>query len=246
MKKYNFLSQSIFSISEVKKEISDSSSCFYTLKKLCENNIIKKIKGGLYATVNPITGDIMANKYELSTAMVKNGILGYHSALEYYGLHNQMFCEIQIIVPERCVKQEYEWYTFNFYLDDYNEGIIERYQNSLIRVTDLERTIVNCVDRLDLAGGIEELFSALSLLNYFDERKILKYLEYYNKKFLYKKMGFIFSLLNNKYISNDFYKICMENMSNRTDDIRENLAMPYIYDDDWKIYAPQYIINTEN
>ena len=42
-------------------------------------------------------------------------------------------------------------------------------QNAEIVVTDLERTVVDCVDRIDIAGGIEKLVTALNGITNLDE-----------------------------------------------------------------------------
>ena len=38
--------------------------------------------------------------------------------------------------------------------------------DSLVRVTDLERTIIDCLDRLDRAGGVEEFIHSLAMINH--------------------------------------------------------------------------------
>lgn len=137
------------------------------------------------------------------------------------------------------------WSIFFLY-NNYKDGILEYEQNAVIRVTELERTIVDCIDRIDVAGGLEELFSALSAISYCDEDKLLKHLFSYDKKFLYKKVGYLFSLLKPNYLSKNFYKVCKEKISTRDDDIREHKVISSLYIKDWKLYAPEKIINTEN
>lgn len=67
-------------------------------------------------------------------------------------------------------------------------------QNAEIVVTDLERTVVDCLDPIDLAGGIEEFITALNGITHLDEQVLLAYLKEYNKKFVYEKAGFLLSL----------------------------------------------------
>jgi predicted transcriptional regulator of viral defense system len=45
-----------------------------------------------------------------------------------------------------------------------------------IRVTSLERTLVDCFDRLDLAGGIEEAWRSLEAVSYLSIKPLLDYL----------------------------------------------------------------------
>ena len=41
--------------------------------------------------------------------------------------------------------------------DRHREGIVRPAEHVSVRVTDVERTILDCIDRPDLAGGLEEL-----------------------------------------------------------------------------------------
>lgn len=95
-------------------------------------------------------------------------------------------------------------------------------QNAEIVVTDLERTVVDCIDRIDLAGGLEELVTALNGITHLDEQALLSYLKEYNKKFVYKKAGFLLSLLKKDLLSQNFFDICKQNCSIKLEDISEN------------------------
>ena len=64
--------------------------------------------------------------------------------------------------------------------------------NSLVHVTDEERTVIDCIDRIDRAGGLEELLHAIAAMTYLNENKLMTYLEIYDKQFLYQKTGFAF------------------------------------------------------
>lgn len=120
-------------------------------------------------------------------------------------------------------------------------------QNAEIVVTDLERTVVDCIDRIDLAGGgLEELATALNGITHLDEQALLAYLKEYNKKFVYKKAGFILSLLKKDLLSQNFFDICKQNCSKKQEDISENKKMPRKTDKYWGLMYPEKLINTEN
>ena len=213
---------------------------------LQKKNRIKKLKGGLYATINPLTKDLFINKYEIATALYSDTAVAYHSALEFHGIANQVYFDVHVISSKRYSSVDIEGLEYMFFKTDYIDGILECEQNTTIRVTELERTVVDCIDRIDIAGGLEEVFYALSAITYCDEIKLLSHLKKYDKKFLYKKVGYLFSILKPKYLSENFYQICKQNISNRNDDIRENKAVSSEYIKDWKLIAPKKIINTEN
>jgi len=75
---------------------------------------------------------------------------------------------------------------------------------------------------------------------------LLKHLSGYGKKIIYKKAGYLFSVLKPSYLTGHFYEECKKNMSKCDDDIRENNKNAYIYNSEWKLYVPKHLINMEN
>lgn len=246
MAEYSFLDKAIIKVDEIKKDFKSEKTLFGVLKRLTDNGKIAKLKGGLYATVNPISKDIYVNRFEIATALHDGAYCAYHTALEYHGLATQVYYDVHVVTDKRYSPMVIEGLEYQFFQSSYNEGIIETKMNSKLRVTELERTVTDCIDRILLSGGIEEVFMALSMINYCDEDKLLKHLSGYGKKIIYKKAGYLFSVLQPRYLTNHFYEVCKQNMSQCDEDIRENKKNSYIYSDEWKLYAPKQLMNTEN
>jgi predicted transcriptional regulator of viral defense system len=53
------------------------------------------------------------------------------------------------------------------------------------------RTFVDCLDRLDLAGGVEELFRSVEAWPTVDPQEVLHYLKALNKVSVYAKVGYV-------------------------------------------------------
>ena len=236
----------LFRTQDILENFTSVRSMQAKLKSLIGIGRIAKIKNGLYATVNPLTGDIFASRFEIASALFENACVAYHSALEFHGLSNQMFSEVQVFIDKRNMPFEYNGLEYKFFSYNAKGGILRLEQNAKIVVTDLERTIVDCIDRIDLAGGLEELVMALNGITHLDEQSLLTYLKEYNKKFIYKKAGFLFSLLKKDLLSQHFFDICKQNCSIKLEDISENKKMPRKTDKYWKLMYPEKIINTEN
>lgn len=192
MSEYTFLSKALIKVDEIKKDFASESSLFGALKRLKDNGKIVKLKGGLYATVNPIEKDIYVNRFEIATALHEGAYCAYHTALEYYGLATQVYYDVHVVTEKRYSPMVIEGLEYQFFQNEYNGGIIETKQNTQIRITELERTIIDCLDRLLLSGGLEEVFMALTMINYCDEDKLLKHLSGYGKKLFIKKQDIYF------------------------------------------------------
>lgn len=243
---YSFLMKNLFSIEDAQKEIPCEPTLFATLKSLVKSGRIVKLKGGLYALVNPLTGDMFANRFEIATALHKGSFVAFHSALEFYGLGNQMYSEVHVFTTTQYRPDFIDGLEYVYFETKYTEGISVVEQNSAVRVTELERTVVDCLNRTDVAGGLEEVYTALSAISYCNEEKLLKHLEAYDKTILYKKAGFFFSLLQPTYLTNKFFDVCKENVSSRFSDIRENKNADGKRINAWKLIVPKEIVNTEN
>ncbi len=241
-----YLSQALFRTKEILSCFKSERSMQVKLKTLLENGRIAKIKNGLYATVNSLTGDIFANRFEIASALFENACVAYHSALEFHGLSNQMFTEVQVFTEKRYNPFNYNGIEYKFFSYTVKGGIMRLEQNAEIVVTDLEKTIIDCIDRIDLAGGLEELVMALNGITYLDEKVLLTYLKEYNKKFIYKKTGFLLTLLKKDILSQSFFDICKQNCSIKLEDISENKKLPRKTDMYWKIMYPEKLINMEN
>lgn len=214
-------------------------SIYNKIQNLYAHKKIKKIKNGLWTMINPLYNDIYVNKYEIGTAMFDNAYIGYHTALEYYGLHNQISREVQVLVERREKSVEFDNYIFRFYQGD-GVGVVEKSHIDKIRITSLEKTIYDCINNINFAGGLEELYSATECINYIDEEKLLKLLNYYSDDKMFQKVGWLFDTADRKLLSNDFYSICKSKIKNRID-LRVNKKNRSKYFKDWDIVAPRYI-----
>lgn len=126
--------------------------------------------------------------------------------MEYYGIANQVFSNVFVGSLTR----------FNNFVFNDNEFIFKsakniKFVNNIInegiKVSSLEKTIVDCIDNINLAGGIEEILNALEQIKYLNEKKILEILLDINKMVLYQKVGYLLELYNNQFeFSDDFLK----------------------------------------
>jgi predicted transcriptional regulator of viral defense system len=112
----------------------------------------------------------------------------------------------------------------------------------MVRVTDLERTIVDCIDNMGFAGGLEELILAASLVVLVKEERLLQYLEAYNKQILYQKTGFILSYFQNMRLSERFFYVCKSKVSKNVSFLT-NDGQSTSFFKEWKIYAPENILS---
>ncbi|MCD8295588.1 MAG: hypothetical protein LUE27_10160 [Clostridia bacterium] len=238
----DFLMDALFTAEDLKKYYEDESELRKNLDTLVENGRVRKVAGDLYGTVNPLTEDIYADKYELAAALYPGSCCAYHTAMEYHWLTVHDFDDVQLACAEPLKTQALCGLRFEGYVTDIHEGVAGEFRNSYVRVTDMERTIIDCTDRMDLCGGLEEVRTAYKLIISLDEERFLKYLEIYNKGILYKKCAYMLSRFYGEMfrcsMSPEFYDVCRQNMSAEAEHLDEAYSGPCVYDKEWKLYVP--------
>ena len=206
-----------------------------------KSNTYKKIRNNLYALVDPSTNDIYSTKFEIASKISHTSFVCYHSALEYYGLANQVFGDVLVGSLTR-----FNNFVFNddefIYKSVKNVKFVNDVVSEGIRVSSLEKTIIDCIDDMDLAGGIEEVLNALEQIKYVNESKVLDILRDTDKMFLYQKVGFLFEIYNSQLgLSNDFFLECKSHISKKI-----NYFMRYEFKDTeldkkWNLIVPKDI-----
>lgn len=163
---------------------------------------IIRIRRGLFATV-PMHGDrenFKVNPLLVAAKAAEDSIIAYHSALSYHGLAHSVRHVITFQTRHK------DTTAFAFQGNDYRpvnaKQILQRQNNEnifvasvelqglTIQVTIPERTMVDCLDRIDLTGGIEEVWRSLEGLSYINAGKVIDYVELLDNAVLAAKVGY--------------------------------------------------------
>lgn len=129
---------------------------------------------------------MVVDRFAAASKLRPDGVLGYHSALELHGIAYSEFNEVQLISVGRTELTDLPFGACRFINPPKAlaaEGRVEDLtmamdrQGVAIRVTVLERTVVDVLHRPDLAGGVEEVLKSLDLVRYLDPAKIADYVE---------------------------------------------------------------------
>ena len=230
----------------------ENCKVFFESRKQYENcifNMLKakrivKIKKDLYALINPLTNNIYANKYEIASLISDSSYVSYHSALEYYGLTNQVFTNITVSSLSRF--RDFDFDGINYSLKITNDDFMVNQENE-IRITSLEKTIIDCIDRIDLAGGIEELLEALDLLEYVDEDELIKALIHYGKKILFRKTGYLLSFYKDELsLSNKLFDLCAKYVNGNKFYFLEDEYYDLKIDKKWNLFVPNNLFSLKD
>jgi len=172
---------------------------------------VLNIRRGLYAVVPDgiEPASYMVNPFLIAGKSTSDAIIAYHSALSFHGYAYSDFNMFTYLTTQK------ESSKFAFQNSEYvgvtqataliKQGqelaavdLVE--QNGLdIRVTSLERTLVDCFDRLDISGGIEEVWRSLELVPYLRIWQILKYVALLDNAVTTAKVGFFLDMNKDRF-----------------------------------------------
>lgn len=210
MKEYERLSKRItFSLSDVTAITGNESTSTSLISRWLKKNYLVRIRKDLYTCIDLTTGNVIANKYQIATAINEGSYVAYHTAFELHGMANQVYNIVYVSSSKRFNTFEFMGITYKFIKSDFDDGVIEVRNTEGIKVTDVERTYIDSVNLVSKIGGVEELINITESLDRLDVEKLIKYLDLYDKKVLYQKIGYF---LENYYVGDklddDFYEMC--------------------------------------
>ena len=160
-----------------------------------------QVRRGLYAVVPPgsTPETFPVDPYLLAGKMTNNAVLAYHTALEFFGKAYSVYGRFYYVNEKRSIPVTFRAFEFLCVLapkallakskKDFAVNQGERAGLS-IKVTSLERTLVDVLDRPDLGGSWEEIWRSLEAVEFFDLDKVVEYALLLGNATTIAKVGF--------------------------------------------------------
>ena len=139
-----------FSFDDAAKIFGDerkARNILYTLKK---KGLLQSVRRNYYATISLETKEAVAVPFEIASSITENSFISHHSAFEFYGLANQVFSDIYVSTGREFREFEFggRWYHCMKTKRDFGVSL-----QKTIRVTDMERTVLDNIKDFDKVGG---------------------------------------------------------------------------------------------
>lgn len=206
----------IFTYEDVKELYPNVKNFYAYVNRAAKRGEIKQIKKGLYALVDRSTGGIYVSRFQIASRLFGDSYFSYHEALEYYGLATQVFVSRFTYLTHVYVNDlEFEDVVYVSKKSTCDLEIIDHMNENGIRVVSLERAIIDSIDNPGYAGGLEEIENALDACRDLNLEKVTKMLEYYDKTYLYQKVGYLFEKHFGNRIPESFYQLCLSKSGNK-------------------------------
>lgn len=228
-----------FTMDDVFKLVGNKKTASSLVLRLSKKGLVKKIRNNLYTCINIADGQPVASKYQIACAVNNSAYLSHHSAFEYMGISNQVFYEIYVSSEKRFDDFEFNGITYRYISSKMSVGVIKPKNTQGIRVTSLERTVVDSIKDFEKIGGLEELLNCIEATPYLKEDELIKCLDEYNLQFLYQKTGFILNNYKSQFqLSDEFISYCKNKMGKSTRYLTKDSTK---YLKEWRLVVPEYL-----
>ena len=246
---YELLGRPVFTAEDVARYYNSVNSTRSTLKRLLNQNLIVKIRNNLYTCISGETGAPVANRYQIACKITDTAYLSHHTAIEYYGLSDQVYYEVYVASETRFRDFEFDGYAYKYISTKSQSGVEEVKYSGGVRVTDMERTLVDSIKDMDHISGIEEIISFIRSIRKLDEMKLCQYLNEYERQFLFQKTGYLLeTYYTNAGITDMFYEFCRRNIGKSKRYLTKDILQGG-YNSRWKLVVPDakaFLKNGEN
>ncbi len=237
---------SVFSVADVEALTGNVHTARSMLARLMDKGYVRKIRNNMYSAVNPATEGVVASKYQIACAINDSAYLTHHTAFEFYGLANQVYYEVYVASEPRFRDFDFEGITYRRVAPRINVGVVEPRTTQGVRVTDLERTVIDSIKDVEKIGGFEELMNCLSLVHYLDEAKLRAYLDAYGVQALYQRAGYLLDYFREEMqLSQEFIEYCKNQVGKGTAYLLEEAKHRGVYVGEWGLVVPEGLLTAE-
>ncbi len=235
----------LFSDDDVFHLMGNKSTAHSLLRRLTLQNLVKKVRNGLYVCINPATDERYASKFQIASKINDGAYVSHQSAMEYYGLSNQVMSTVYVSSDHRFRDFLFDEETYRWVPSNANFGIDDAKNDPFVRITDIERTLLDTIKDMNKIGGVDMVIQTMSAIKSLDQKRLLSYLSMYDNQFLYQKTGFLLSHFQQELsLTSDFFMICKSMMGKSTRYFSTDASRRAEFVKEWQLIVATELWNT--
>ncbi|MBT3243892.1 MAG: hypothetical protein HN352_12120 [Bacteroidetes bacterium] len=180
----------VFDIDQVRAEYEKSIDINEMLENLCRHKMIHRIERGKYVRYS------FRDPYTISNYLVSDGVVAYWSALNLHGMTEQI--SNTVFVQTIMKKQDKQVFGVQYKFVKVKLGKlfgveISGYGNNAYRISDKEKTIIDCFDLPQYGGEFPGIVRAF-VSHRFSQQKLIEYGQGIFNHAAIKRMGYLAEL----------------------------------------------------
>jgi predicted transcriptional regulator of viral defense system len=230
-----------FSRKDVTELTGSADAAHSLLAAYKKRGLIESVRRDLFVAMSLETKQPVPNRFAIASHITSNACITHHSAFEFYGYANQVFFEVYVASKERFRTFAYNSVTYRKSPPCLSTGVTEK---NGVRVTDIERTVVDSIRDFEKISGLEELLRCMDMTPYLDGDKLLLYLAGYNLCFLYQKTGYILEHFKEQLkLSDVFFEACKSKITKSKRYLYHGILNEQnILNQDWMLFVPKNLL----
>jgi predicted transcriptional regulator of viral defense system len=211
------------------------------LKSYLRKGYVRSVKRNLYVAVNLADGEPAVSKFRIGGMVTETSYVSHHSAFEYYGCANQVSYQMELSSDTPFKPFDFNGNAYVYFASRIKCGVATRQDG--VRVTDMERTVLDGIHDFEKVVGLEELLRCLALVPSVSEDRLLACLAEYGKQVLYQKAGYILQYFRRELgLSRAIFDECAAHIGKSTRYLTADKSGAY--DKDWRLIAPENLLST--
>lgn len=248
----HFYNHIIFSLDDCIKFLKNNyRSALVSTKNLVAKKYVKKVRRGLYYIIPfESTGtwnkDFKVDKYLIANNLL-DGYVSHQTALELHELTDKKLDKIYICSDHKIPDVKVNPFKFYIIKTKHYFGFKEiDYKGSKIKISDYERTIIDCLRNVNYTAGLEILFDAIAKMEEIDFERLFEYLKKIDEVSLYSRVGYVMDLLKFKIKTPDWFRTKMgKKLTERTYylDISKKGSSRHVKE--WKLMVPDFVFKID-
>ena len=231
-----------FTRDDVQRMTGNRETAHSVIEAYKKRGLIEAIRRDLFVAISLETKQPVPNRYAIASHAAPGAYVSYHSAFEYHGLANQVYYEVYAASQSRFREFEHGGLAYRYTASPFEYGVEAKAGG--IRVTGMERTVIDGIDDFESAGGMEELLRCIAMIPYLEHAKLADCLRHYNKTFLYQKTGYILEHFKDALkLPEGFFALCRNNVTKSKRYLYPNLRRePRMLNTQWALYVPEDLL----
>lgn len=177
------------------------SSSLAIVKQHVRAGHLLRVRRGVYAVVprGQAPGSVVVDPYLMATNLAPDAVVAYHGALQFHGKAHSLTRRIPFLTATRA--RPFEFHGTEFVpvpvppplraLPGLGDGVVVKPRDgAFVRVTTIERTLVDVLDAPRHGGGWEEIWRSLEAVEFFDLDAVIDYAFKLTSAVTVAKVGF--------------------------------------------------------
>lgn len=224
------------------------------LKQHVASGRLLHVRRGLYATVLPDVSPerLQVDPYLLAVKLSNDAVVAYHAALQFHGKACSVWRCFHYL--SRARQRSFEFHGLEFVpvqpppslrsLPDFGGYIKEHsHAGERIRVTTLERTLVDVLDAPGRCGGWEEIWRSLEHVEFFDLSIVIDYVEKLGSALTAARVGFYLDQHRERLMVEDDHLRALHVLAPRQPRYFDTQRRPGKWVPAWNLVVPEQILS---